>query len=277
MLKREISYFFDIDGTLDNGTKGEMHPEILGLLATWICRGANLIFVTNRPRMWVAQKLLVPLGKELPRNPAGRVWALCEQGCIVSSVSLRVRAMLQFRDLTVFTLGKQLQKSIKVAFETAFSKGQIHGCFRQGLEHQVCVENVSYCRSGSPYQILPANIRPKVRLISTRSTISVIPRDAGKAVAVRYILRSFPEIDTGYKLGFGDDGDEFASVVPVIDVDRYQRHTFEKKGLPATPSYDLEALKAVVPCRFESAVVKRSLQQGGGDATAAILASILRL
>lgn len=273
-LKRGISYFLDIDGTLDTGTKGEIHPDILELLAIWVCRGANLIFVTNRPRTWVAQNLLVPLGRKLTTNPVGSVFAVCEQGCIASHVSLAFDGP-EITDLRVWQLGQRLRNKIVTVLKKSICSLRLKGRFRDGLEHQVCVENVSVPPTEEPSRLLPESIRRQVRVISTRSTVSIIPRRAGKAVAVRFLLKSFSEIDRGNKLGFGDDGDEYASLFDVIDVDRYRRNTFLRSGLAATLCYDLEAVEDVTSCSFDSPVLRDKLLRGGGDATAAVLEGML--
>ena len=270
----KVAFVFDIDGTLDNGDKGQIYEPLFPLMARWLARNADLIFCTNRSRGWVYDEVLSPLISHFPQTPTGRIFTACEQGAIVSQLFPSGDLPIwRFEDWGAWPL--EHRREIEVALLQAVRRDELRGQLRTGLRYQVCLELSAPCQ-GNPLLWLPQHISRRVRMVQTRSTLTFLNRDAGKETAMRYLLERFPDLREGKIIGFGDDGDEFARVVPTLDVDRRDRKTFDKAGFLSARVDDPEAISKLglepLPAHCWPA---KALQLGGGAATAGVLSTLL--
>ena len=71
-----------------------------------------------------------------------------------------------------------------------------------------------------------------IRIKAARTTVDFVHAESGKAVSIPWLLNEV-EGFSGPIIGFGDLGDEFATVVPTINVNRYDPNAFRLRDQPA--------------------------------------------
>lgn len=269
----DANVFLDLDGVVDTGVKGQIVPGIPKTLARWNDKVGTITFVTNRPARWVETHLVLPIAKEVCRTERS-LFAICEQGCVIAEYRLNA-------DSKTFKRGRQVvwnmpQRGAVIAIvDRACRDGLVPGNLREGPKYQVCVEKCSNL-SGDILALIPASTRRHLKVVRTRSTITIIPKQAGKDVAVAWLLESYPSLKDGINIGFGDDADTFARVVPVIDVDRKRRRTFEKSGMRAAPCDRPDVFcEFGLPCLQQEVLNQEYLHRGCGWATQKILQSYM--
>jgi hypothetical protein len=71
-----------------------------------------------------------------------------------------------------------------------------------------------------------------IAMKAARTTIDFVHSDSGKKHSTEWMIREFGSLE-GPVLGFGDLGDEFAKVVPTINVNRNKPNEFRERNMPA--------------------------------------------
>jgi hypothetical protein len=72
----------------------------------------------------------------------------------------------------------------------------------------------------------------KIVMKAARKTIDFIHADSGKQPSADWVLHEIGSFD-GPILGFGDLGDEFGKVIPIINVNQGKPNEFRRRGVPA--------------------------------------------
>ena len=103
----------------------------------------------------------------------------------------------------------------------------------EGLPKELVKEFQSKIDKGCSSESLMYGIDwANVHMKAARTTVDFVNADSGKTISVRWVLKQFDDFE-GPVIGLGDLGDEFAKVIPTINVNKGKPNEFRSRGMPA--------------------------------------------
>lgn len=258
----------DIDGTLTKPDDPyDIEDEAIDVLSEFLQEGGNLVFCTGATLGRIERSVLTPLYREI-KNTSGheeanrlfeRVIVMPENG---SALLLNTEVFieeneLKFRWYRIHELHVPDKEELRGVIETelvplrpeSYIAGD-HPEDRGQRDYILSWKNV--CDLNLPpgskqpttrelIEFIKREVSPKhpeinweeILMWPARTTIDFVNIDSGKTISVVWMLKELAGL-AGPVLGFGDLGDEFANVVPTINVNKKRPNEFRIRGnLPA--------------------------------------------
>lgn len=246
----------DVDGTLTVPDRKEViDAEAIDVLADFLRLGGNLIFCTGATLSRIERTVLTPIFSRIDSlmstQAANRlfdsIFVMPENGS----------ALLIKKDITV------------VENELSYDWHRIHELYtpdreklRSVIENDLMPQHQGSFIAGNQVgdsvsrdyilswkgvsdtlalvEYIEKEIKPnhpeinweQIQLKAARTTIDFVDIDSGKTISVAWVLKELAGLG-GPVVGFGDLGDEFATVVPTINVNKRDPNVFRRRGMPA--------------------------------------------
>jgi len=252
--------FLDIDGTLTvPGKKYAIERDAISAMSEFLHKGGNLVFNSGATRYRIERTVLDPLYNELEkRDPQMDVQALFhhvylqpENGSallIIQNIYVQEN-MLEFSWKRLHEMHVPQKAELRAFLEQEFvNTERYNGCLvadhlaeSAGLQREYIV-SLKNLPEGTPKDVItliesmqaqhPEIDWSKIALKAARTTVDFVHRDSGKTISTQFLLQEVAGLD-GPVLGFGDLGDEFASVVPTINVNQKKPNEFRLRKQPS--------------------------------------------
>lgn len=247
----------DVDGTLTvPGHDYKIDLDALFALAKFLRGGGNLDFCTGATRGRLERTLLTPFYNLLSEaNDATainkifrRIVLQPENGSVLllSTGSSVVENEIVFdwyrlHELHVPNkreLKELLKNQVLPSYTGSYMIADDYDDFKLRRDYMVSVKKVGDTRQFKKKveeEIAPEHPQihwANIAIKAARTTVDFVHADSGKAVSVPWLLREVAGF-AGPVIGFGDLGDEFASVVPTINVNQKDPNAFRIRGKPA--------------------------------------------
>lgn len=246
----------DIDGTLtvpDSAYAIDHHA--IEIIAKFIKGGGNLVFCTGATTGRIERTVLNPLyclidecgGAEKTNKLFESVFVEPENGSalLLSRGVLVEENELKFRWLRLHErhvpdkekLRVLLEEQIIPDYRGSYIAGD-HPEDRVQREYMVSLKGLSGTLGIKKFideEIKPKNPEidwSKTAIKAARTTLDFVHTEANKAGSLLWLLTEVKGLD-GRVLGFGDLGDEFASVVPTINVNKKNPNAFRERRMSA--------------------------------------------
>jgi hypothetical protein len=246
----------DVDGTLTVPDKKEViDAEVIDVLADFLSLGGNLIFCTGATLSRIERTVLTPIFSRI--NSLMSTQAANQLFDSVFVMPENGSALLIKKDTTV------------VENERSYDWHRIHELYtpdreklRSVIENDLMPQHQGSFIAGSQVgdsvsrdyilswkgvsdtlalvEYIEKEIKPnhpeinweQIQLKAARTTIDFVDIDSGKTISVAWVLKELAGL-RGPVIGFGDLGDEFATVVPTINVNKRDPNVFRRRGMPA--------------------------------------------
>ena len=261
MSKRKKSEVYgtlilDVDGTLTEPENDyKINNDVLEALAEFNCKGGDLIFCTGatlgRIERSVLEKLysmlFVKAGEEKAKTNFKNIYILPENGSALllnKKVSV-VENELEFDWYKIHELHvpnkKELATAIQEELVPKYEGSSIVGDFTKGYSRREYILSLKGLKDalevkehleGDFKKRYPEFDWDNIRLKAARTTIDFVHADSGKTYSVAWCLKELSGLK-GPVIGFGDLGDEFAKVVPTINVNTKDPNSFRRRKMPS--------------------------------------------
>jgi len=245
----------DVDGCLTVESKDyAIDQEVLDTLADVLKNGGNLIFNTGATRRRIERTVLAPLfdrlddgGMHTANEIFSRVILMPENG---SAILLKKEITVEENELNFKwyrihelhvpqkdRLRNLIEQELLHLYPHAYIAGNLPDDPSQ-REYILSLKKVTdtlALKEKIETTIVPNNPEidwNRISIKAARTTIDFIHRDSGKTLSVIWILKELSGL-SGPVLGFGDLGDEFAKVIPTLNVNKGRPNEFRKRGMPA--------------------------------------------
>lgn len=256
----------DVDGTLTKPDDPyDIEEEAIDVLVNFLKGGGNLVFCTGATLGRIERTVLTPIyrkikmavGPEKANNLFENVIVMPENGSALllnKEVSIEENE-LEFRWFRIHELHVPNKMKLRRVIEDDLmhlrTESYIGGDKpddRGQRDYMLSWKNV--CDLVSPQGSQQSTTRELVELINrevvprhpeidwkkismkpARTTIDFVHADSGKTISVRWMLEEIAGLE-GSVIGFGDLGDEFASVIPTINVNKKKPNEFRMRDFP---------------------------------------------
>lgn len=249
--------FLDVDGTLTRpGSMYAVDTEAIKVLAEFTNRGGKCIFntgaIVGRLERTVFTQLFNALDEKNSMPTAIKIFqdhiiAMPENGSAVllnAGVEV-VENELYYKWHTLHPLHVPDKRLLRGVIETElvpqYRNSMVIGDQPGDLNpRQYILSWKGLSHTLELVQMIKQEVIPKhpeihwqdIALKAARTTIDFVHASSGKRFSSGWILREFGSLQ-GPVLGFGDLGDEFAEVVPTINVNQLRPNEFRRRGMPA--------------------------------------------
>jgi hydroxymethylpyrimidine pyrophosphatase-like HAD family hydrolase len=249
--------FLDVDGTLTRpGSMYAIDEEPLDVITQFIYRGGTCVFNTGATLGRLERTVFNPIFCRLDGLTSvetakkifqERVIAAPENGsavCLNTDVRI-VENELNFRWQTLHTLEvptkQQLRDVIQREMVPLFENSLVVGNAREDDNpRQYILSWKGITDTRKQVRMIQEKIIPNhpevdwenISMKAARKTIDFVHSGSGKKNSTEWMLRELGSLE-GPILGFGDLGDEFAQVVPTINVNRVKPNEFRARNMPA--------------------------------------------
>jgi hypothetical protein len=249
--------FLDVDGTLTrSGSMYAIDEEPLDVITQFIHRGGTTIFNTGATLGRLERTVFNPIFCRLDgltsvetakKKFQERVIAAPENGsavCLNTDVRI-VENELNFRWQVLHALEvptkRQLrdviQNELVPLFESSLVVGNAPG---DENPRKYILSWKGITDTLKQVDMIQKKIIPNhsevdwahIAMKAARTTIDFVHSDSGKKNSTEWMLQEFGSLE-GPVLGFGDLGDEFAKVIPTVNVNRNKPNEFRRRGMPA--------------------------------------------
>ena len=247
----------DIDGTITRpGSKYEVDERAIAVLARFLADGGNIVFCTGATTGRIERTVLSRLHAHLNLLDHGlnaskffeNVFVMPENG---SALLLRKDIMVQENELffdwyRIHELHvpdkRRLQRFLADEMLAQYPKALIIADDTAGPFRRDYIVSLARLPEGTPRKVIsyieraqgryPQIDWQQIRMKAARTTVDFVHAASGKTISVRWLLNELQGL-AGPVLGFGDLGDEFAKVVPTINVNKHKPNEFRRTGLPS--------------------------------------------
>jgi len=255
----------DLDGTLTRpGSDYAVDEKAIDVLGEFLSRGGNLIICTGATCGRIERTFLRPLYSKLDQSRGAveseqlfqHVYVMPENGsALLLSKGVSVTesepyfAWHRLHELHVPDK-RLLREIINKELIPLYKGSEVVGDFTEGpsrREYILSFKGLKDAKKVQQYiekEIVPGNPEvnwDKIRIKAARTTIDFVHADSGKTISVAWVLENVAGLG-GPVIGFGDLGDEFAKVVPTVNVNNNRPNTFRERQMPAmelTGSWEL--------------------------------------
>ncbi|MBI4226000.1 hypothetical protein HY612_02700 [Candidatus Roizmanbacteria bacterium] len=251
----------DNDGTLTRpGSDYAIDPSVVKVLAEFRRGGGNIIFCTGATTGRMERTLLTDLYREIDTTDGDAVDETAVD-CIRGTLLLPENgsAILMLVDVDVYEnelafgwrrfrerripgeerLRAILEREIVPQYPGSFLAGtrpddkprREYMLSLKGLPRGTTLGIKSRIEEG----LVPSHREiewKKIAIKAARTTIDFVNSDSGKVPSIQWVLTEVSGLH-GPVFGFGDLGDEFASVVPTFNVNTQDPNSFRRRGMPA--------------------------------------------
>lgn len=246
----------DVDGTLTvPGQDYAIEPEAIITLSKFLKGGGNLIFCTGASLGRIERTVLTPLYNKIDhKDPSVNADELFKQIIVMpengSALLLHKRTFIEenevrfdwFRIHELHTPDKErLRKAVNLELVPKYPRSYVAGDYPNDQvrrDYILSLKKVTdtlklkeYIEKEMFTKYSDINWE-KIGVKAARTTIDFIHSDSGKTVSVEWVLRELDGLG-GPVLGFGDLGDEFAKVIPTINVNKKKPNEFRRRGMPS--------------------------------------------
>lgn len=246
----------DVDGTLTQpGRDYAIEGEAIKVLANFLTRGGSLIFCSGATRGRIERTILQPLFFNLERQQDTvavnrlfkRVVIMPENGSAIllnrdvyfeeNEVSYNWYRLHELHVPDKEVLRKVLEEELLPKYEGSYFAGD-HPDDRLRRDYILSVKGLKNTWEIKKQIETEMTSRHKeidwtrIAVKAARTTIDLVHGDSGKTFSVAWVLQEIAGL-SGPVLGFGDLGDEFAKVVPTINVNQLRPNEFRLRGMPS--------------------------------------------
>jgi hypothetical protein len=250
----------DIDGTLTKpGSKYTIDGRGVDACARFLMGGGNLVFNSGATRYRIERTLLDPLYKCVEDlDPKADVKGLFKNVFLQpengSALLLNKRIyvqenMLEFGWYRIHQMHVPQKRELRAFLEDEFVNNPgFRGCEvaddthpSESLRREYIV-SLKGLKEGTTRDVINVinGLKDKhgeidwdlIRMKAARTTVDFVHRDSGKTISTEFLLKELSGLD-GPVMGFGDLGDEFASVVPTVNVNQEKPNEFRIRGQPS--------------------------------------------
>lgn len=273
----------DVDGTLTRpGRAYAIEGEAIEVLANFLTRGGSLIFCSGATQERIERSILQPLFFNLEEQQDTtavnelfkRVVTMPENGSAIllyrgvyfkeNEVCYNWYRLHELHVPNKEALRKALEKELLPKYEGSYFAGD-HPDDRLKRDYILSVKDLKntweikkWIESKMARRHKKINWK-RIAVKAARTTIDLVHADSGKTFSVAWVLQEIAGL-SGPVLGFGDLGDEFAKVIPTINVNQEKPNEFRLRGMPAMElTGDWRLLKAgdyVLTGQGASAIVR---------------------
>jgi hypothetical protein len=260
--KREIygTLVLDIDGTITKpGSKYAIDQRAIDVMAKFLLKGGNIVFNSGATRYRIERTVLDPLYKRMEElDPKAdvkeifkSVYLQPENGsALLMNRRIYVQEnMLEFSWTRIHQRDVLQKTELREFLETEFVNNPAYrGCFvadhlhpAEGLRREYIV-SLKELKEGTPKDVIkvieglkgkhPEIDWTQTELKAARTTVDFVHKESGKSMSTDFLLTEVAGLD-GPVIGIGDLGDEFASVVPTINVNQLKPNEYRVRGQPA--------------------------------------------
>lgn len=256
--EREIygTLVLDVDGTLTiPDKKYAVDIEAVDVLAEFIMLGGNIIFNSGAALGRIERTVLNPLytkldeleGCEKAKRLFKRIFVMPENGSalLLSKGVSVVENELSFDWFRIHELPVPDRDKLREVIQNDLVPLQKGSCIAG--EWPIDAAHRDYILSWKEVtdtlelvEYINREVKPnhpeinwdKIQLKAARTTVDFVHADSGKTISVAWVLQELAGLH-GPVIGFGDLGDEFAKVVPTINVNKEKPNEFRRRSMPA--------------------------------------------